>query len=264
MKSEHRHELKTNELAQWISNLPQWARENRRTIIYVSVVAVAVIVLAPWYWYSKNVESVKKQLELTKLIAQLPQGKAQIIQAQAKGVDISYLLIQIADNLHAAAQNTKDDTAAALALIKQAESLRTELHYRLGTLSQQDITTQINQARDNYTAAMEKSANNPSLTAAAQLGIGLCEEELGNFDKARQIYLDITKNDSLECTTAAAIAKQRFETMADYQQKIVFRAPPKPEPVETVEPQVQLANSPDFNMAVPTLNNTPGDTVPNQ
>ncbi|MBA7624503.1 hypothetical protein ES703_31912 [subsurface metagenome] len=43
MKSKHRHDLKTNELAEWIGNLPQWARENHRTIIYVSVVAVLVI-----------------------------------------------------------------------------------------------------------------------------------------------------------------------------------------------------------------------------
>ena len=56
MKSEHRHELKTNELAEWIGNLPQWARENRRMIIYVSVVAVLVIGSASWYWYNKNVE----------------------------------------------------------------------------------------------------------------------------------------------------------------------------------------------------------------
>ncbi len=28
MKSDHRHELKTNELAEWLSNLPQWAKKN--------------------------------------------------------------------------------------------------------------------------------------------------------------------------------------------------------------------------------------------
>jgi len=43
MKAEHRHELKTNELAEWIANLPQWARDNGRMVIYLSVVAVLVI-----------------------------------------------------------------------------------------------------------------------------------------------------------------------------------------------------------------------------
>ena len=33
MKSDHRHELKTNELAEWLGNLPQWTKENLVTII---------------------------------------------------------------------------------------------------------------------------------------------------------------------------------------------------------------------------------------
>ena len=40
MKSSHRHELKTNELAEWLSNLPQWAKENRITIIGALVLIV--------------------------------------------------------------------------------------------------------------------------------------------------------------------------------------------------------------------------------
>ena len=59
MKSEHRHELKTNELAEWIAHLPQWTRENLRTIIYVSVVAVLVIGSSFWYWRKRNVETVQ-------------------------------------------------------------------------------------------------------------------------------------------------------------------------------------------------------------
>ena len=43
MKAEHRHELKTNELAQWIANFPNWAKENLRMIIYVSVVLILLI-----------------------------------------------------------------------------------------------------------------------------------------------------------------------------------------------------------------------------
>ena len=35
MKAEHRHELKTNELVEWLTNLPQWANENLTTIIGV-------------------------------------------------------------------------------------------------------------------------------------------------------------------------------------------------------------------------------------
>lgn len=224
MKSNHRHELKTNELAEWISNLPQWAKQNTKMIIGVAIVIALATGSYLWHSYQKNVIAVQKQLKLTKLITRLPQSKMQILQAQDRGFDISYMLIQTADNLRAAAKNAKDDAVAAFALIKQAEALRTELHYRLGTVSTQDLTTQINRAKAAYTEALEKSSSNSSLTATAKFGLGLCEEEIGNFEKARQIYRDITANALLEGTVAAAAAKQRLNTMADYQQKVSFKA----------------------------------------
>jgi len=215
MKPKHRHQLKTNELAEWIANLPQWARKNLKMIIGVSVVAVLVIASVFFYWYRKNVEQVRKQLELTELISKLSRSKTQILGGQARGVDYSFILLQPADNLRIFAQNTTDDQMAALALIKRAEALRTELHYRAGTADKQDLTSQINRAKSSYTEALEKSSPNPSLTAAAKFGLGLCEEELGSFEKAGQIYRDIAANPDFEGTTAAVQAKQRLELIID-------------------------------------------------
>ena len=82
MRAEHRHELKTNELAAWIANLPQWARENRNMIIYVSVAAVVIIGAAGWYWYNKNVQSSQTQYELTNLLSRLPSDKIQILKPE--------------------------------------------------------------------------------------------------------------------------------------------------------------------------------------
>jgi len=246
MKSEHRHELKTNELAEWISNFPQWAKQNRRMIIYISVLTVVVLGVYFWKKYQENVLLVDKQRIFTGLVSELPRRKMRILQAQAQGQDLSYILIETSNNLQDVAQNTKNTQIAALALIKQAEALRTELHYRSGPVSQRDVTTQINQAKNIYTKALEKSSSNPTLIAKTKFGQGLCEEELGNFDEAKQIYHDIITNLDFEGTTAAAAAKQRLDTMADYQQKVVFKAPPvkletKPVPAETesIQPQIQ-------------------------
>lgn len=243
MKAEHRHELKTNELAEWIANFPQWAKENAKTIIYVSVLVAVVAGVYFWRQYEENVVSVRKQLELTRLIAQLPRGKMQILQAQARGVDISYMLIQTAEDLKIAAQNAKDDLMAALALIKRAEALRMELHYRLGTVSERDAEAQMDLAKASYTEALEKSSTNPSLMATAKLGLGLCEEELGNFEKAKQIYSETVANTSFEGTVSVAQAKMRLDTMADYRRKVVFKPAAKPVPTspELLRPQIQLS-----------------------
>jgi hypothetical protein len=259
MRPEHRHELKTNELAEWLRNLPQWAKQNQKIIIYVSVIAVLVIGSALFHWYRKNVESAHKQLEFTNLVVQLPENKRQVLQTQqARGVDISYILIQAADNLRAAAKNIKDDRMAALALIKRAEALRAEPHYRQETISKQDMEAIISRAKTAYNEALLYASADPSLMAKAKFGLGLCEEELGNFEKARQIYLDVVANPDLEGTIAAAQAKLRLDTMADYQKKTVFK--PAAKPTEPTQPPIKLGPI----RSKPPSPNLPAVQTPNQ
>ena len=245
MKAEHRHELKTNELAEWITEFPQWAKRNLKSIIYVAVLVVVVAGLYIYNWRKKNVVLVQREIELTKQLTRVSNQKTQIIQAQAQGVDTSYTLLDTAKNLQVIGENEKDNQMAALALIKQAEALRMELHYRPGTVSKRDIAERIKQARACYTKAIEKSSSNPSFMATATLGLGLCEEEIGNFATAEQIYRDITANSDFEGTVAVEQAKRRLETMDDYKQEIAFKPPPtpatpKPASSEATQPQFQL------------------------
>ena len=254
MRPEERHGLKTNELAEWLFNLPQLIKENLRTIILAAGGIVLVIVSALWYWYYKEVESVRRQIELTNLVSQVSQDKIQIVQTQGREADSSYVLITTADNLQTAAQNAGNSQAAALALIKRAEALRAELHYRPGTLEQQDIATQTDKAKTAYTQALDKAGGNSSLMAAAKLGLGLCEEDLGNFEQAKKIYGEITADPKLEGAVAVTQAKQRLEMMADYQQKIEFKPAPKP-PVAEVKPPAPQIRPPvvDVNTTSPFI-----------
>ena len=150
------------------------------------------------------------------------------------------MLIQLAGRLQAFAQEVKDNQLAALALIKQAETLRTELHYRLETISEQEMLTQISKAQASYAEALTKTSATSSLIATAKFGLGLCEEEVGNFTEAQQIYRDITTDSNLEGTVAAVQAKQRLATITDYQRKVVFGQPPKQMPTDLVKPQIRI------------------------
>jgi tetratricopeptide (TPR) repeat protein len=255
MKARHRHELKTNELAQWLANFPQWAKKNLMTIIYVSALIAVVAGLYIWRSYSRNVISVQKQLRFTTLLSRLLQSKSEILRARAQGIDISYILLRPANSLETFARDTKDDTVAALALIERAEALRAELHYRQGSVSKRDLTTQINLAKSSYNEALSRLArlrargkSNPSLIALAEFGLGLCEEDLGNFDQAKQIYQDLVANPDFEATTTAVQAKLRLDTMADYRKKVVFSPPKKPTPTKSIQPQIQLKPV-DINLA---------------
>ena len=226
MKSDHRHELKTNELAEWLGNLPEWTKENLVTIIAVVAVIAVAGALYGWRLYSRNVLLVREEAEFTNLLNQISGGKMQILQGQeSQGRDLSFMLLQPANNLQTFAKKTSHKRMAAMALIKRAEALRAELHY--GSAEEQYLVSQTNLAKASYTEAIEKCPKIPSLAAAAKFGLGLCEEELGNFAQARQMYQDIAGNSDFESTLAAIQAKRRLQTMADYQQNIVFKPGPK-------------------------------------
>jgi len=248
MRAEQRHELKQNALAEWLLNMPQWVKQNLRMITYVSAVVIIVLGYTVWYRYQKTVVTSREQNALTGLLTQLPQQKAQIAQAQAQGMDVSYSLLTMATELESVAGSAKKDTLAALALIKEAEILRTELHFRLGALSQQDLITQITRAKENYTKALDthlKKTPNTTLEAMAKLGLGLCEEELSNFDQARALYNEVATAPQYEATTSAAAAKLRLQTMDFYKQKIAFKSEPAPaivitDPNAAVQPQIMM------------------------
>ncbi|MEA3226898.1 MAG: hypothetical protein U9Q07_13185 [Planctomycetota bacterium] len=227
MKSEHRHELKTNELAEWLANMPQWAKENLVTIICVSVAVVVLVGVYMWRGYNKDVLQVRERIEFTNLINQVSGAKMQIVQGQEQGRDMSFALLQPAKALDAFAQSSKNSRMAALALIRRAQALRAELHY--GNVEEQYSTDQIDKAKTSYTTALAKSSTNPVLAAAAEFGLGLCEEELGNFEQAQQMYRQIVANADYEGIVAVAQAQRRLRTMADYQQKIAFKPNPNPQ-----------------------------------
>jgi tetratricopeptide (TPR) repeat protein len=232
MKAEHRHELKTNDLAEWLANLPQWARQNLRNVIHVSIVVVVVVGAFVWHWYNKNIETTRRHAEITDMMELLSNVEPQIVRASAQGADESFRLIQIADNLKTMAAKVSNDRAAALALIKRGQALRSELLYRSGIPDEQEVENQIETARASYEEALARVPGDPSLAGLARIGLGLCAEELGEFDRAADIYRQITADPSMEGTVAVAEAAFRLATMHEYRTPVTIAEAPPEEPAE--------------------------------
>ncbi len=242
MKAEHRHELKTNELAEWLNNFPSWAKQNATRITCVIVAAAIIGGVVLYYWYGKNVEAVREQVRFTALLSRLASKSEQISRAQLAGMDTSSDLLVLAGDFGAFAQKVDKEEMAALALIKQAQALRMELHYRPGVVSEQELLSQIQQAMAAYSEAVIRASNSPSLMALAKLGLGLCEEELGNFGRAREIYRQISETAVFEPTVAFVQAKQRLATMDDYKKAVFFVEPPAKPPAVEVVPQIPVGS----------------------
>ncbi len=240
MKSEHRHELKTNELAEWLSNLPQWIKDNLITVILVSVLIVVAAGVYIWRGYNRNVVQVRQRAEFTRLLSRVSAAKMQIFQAQQQEQvqDLSFRLSQAADPLGAFARTAKNDRMAALAFIEQARAIRAELHY--GTAEEDYLKEQIGKARDSYTNALNRSTRNTAFAAAAEFGLGLCDEELGNFEQARLKYQDVAANADYEGMVPVAQAKRRLKIMSDYKEEIEFKPNPSPRPEGASQPPVDM------------------------
>ncbi|MBN2019947.1 MAG: hypothetical protein JW749_06965 [Sedimentisphaerales bacterium] len=235
MRAEHRHELKTNELAEWIGEMPTWIKQHLRMIVYVSVVVVFVVGYSLYYRYQTTIVARREQTNLTGILSQLPQSGAVIARAQAGGDDRSYELLQIAQALENIAGGAKQDEVAALALIKEAEIQRTEIHFRMGDVSREDFAGAITRAKNNYTKALDilKRKPNTALEAMARMGLGLCEEDLGNFEQAGQLYKEVATGSTYEGTTSAEAAKNRLALMDYFNRKITLKpAPAPPLPVQ--------------------------------
>jgi hypothetical protein len=254
MKSEHRHELKTNELADWMANLPEWADENRNTIILVAVVIVAAIIVYFWSYYRREVVSVGRQTRLTNLVTQVQQKTNDVARAAMQNNDLSYELLPLADDLQTFSQSTRDDDVAALALIQRGAALRTELHYRLADISPEDLEKQIGKARESYQLALERAKSNPSLAASAQLGLGLCEEELGHFDQAAAIYREVAQKPEYAGTVGQATADHRLKIMDDFKTPVVFKPAPPPPVAQPSAPSIQVQPAVPYG---PVLEPTP-------
>ncbi|MBN2269754.1 MAG: hypothetical protein JXN61_04015 [Sedimentisphaerales bacterium] len=235
MKAEHRHELKTNTLAEWLGNFPEWTRDNLASVIVVIVTIVAAGGIYFWRSYGRSAQ-LQEEYRFTGFVNQISNRKMQLLGAQNQAGVTSSLLFEPARNLETFARSTGDSNLSALAYIKEAEALRTELHYRTESVSEQDLAAQLGRAKQSYTMAVEKATDNPSLMAVAQFGIGLCEEELGKFDEAKQIYARIAADEAFQGTATAVQAKLRLETMDDYKKNVVFAPKPKPKPKSNVIP----------------------------
>jgi len=234
MDSEHRHELKTNELANLISHSGEFIRKNYMQIIGVILIVVALALWGPIKGF-KNKAKQKEQAAATEVIEQLSQSKAAAMRSQDQNMGASNALLVSANALEIEAKKAKNPLLSAIALIKRGEALRADLHFRSSEVDPAEIKSYIEQARQAYNSAIEKAKSRPGgnvFEAMANFGLGLCAEEMGNLKKAKEIYRSIISQPDYEGTVYPNQAQLRLDSIDDSKGKFVFVSQPKPAPGE--------------------------------
>jgi tetratricopeptide (TPR) repeat protein len=221
MKSERRHELATNELADWIGNFPQWLQENKVTVIVGTIVVVGLIAYTFFFYNMQGKTGQEKNTQATVMLEQLGAQKMTILQGKAEGLSVSDMFLNTAGALATIASESENKNFSALAMIKRAEALRSELHYQPTIAAKDTQANQLDQAKKLYEEALAK-ADIPTIAAMAEYGIGLCLEDAGDFDGAKAVYQKIADANQYQSTGFAKRAKLRAETCDDYRNNFVF------------------------------------------
>ena len=240
MKSDHRHELKQNELAQLIDNLPQLINRHRNTIIYVAILVVLIVGAAIWKNYQNRVVDVSKDVAVTEAALGLRNSTYQALYLSMQGQDGSSNFTTAAEALKQVADSARTSDSAALALLKSAEAVRLELSYTMREVTEQEKTDTLNNAISLYNQALEKAADNPVLEGLAKFGLGISNEELGNFDLAKTIYNEIVSNERYTDLIPAHQAALRLSVMDSLKQDITFIAVEEPLQLETPQPSLEI------------------------
>ena len=216
MDSQHRHELKTNELAEGLSHLPQLIKDNALPIIGVTLIIVA-LATAPMLSKMSRQKERAEQAKLSQSIQQLDGDIYGVLQSGAED-DEAYIeaLNTLSNNANALLDNasaTDNSELTAMALIKGAQAIRTELHLRK-EVDDGILQTRIQKAKDAYQKAFD-GAQTPTVRAMAQFGLGLCSEELGQTEQAAEIYQKIIENEAYTATVLPRQAQHRLDTLED-------------------------------------------------
>lgn len=246
MDTEHRHELKTNELADFLARLPDFMQRYSNQIIGVCLILIALLGI-PLYKHFRHQSRRSEQIAMVSRIQSAREAMSRAAQAEGE-VRPASLLESAAEELRAAASSTNQKDLVAIALLESAKLLRAAL-YLDEQPSPETISANLSKAESACKEAFE-TAQSPTLKGLAELALGLCAEEAGQYEQARQVYTQIIQNTAYAGTSVIEQAKRRLDLLDDNAVKVVFAPAPAPEPqqdqpaADTQQPETPAAQSP--------------------
>jgi len=244
MDAEHRHELKTNELADFLGHLPDFIRKYSNQIIGVILILIALVVIPLYTRMRKQAALAEEAAVITKI--QMARESLNAAAMGAEDTNPAAALTTASDDLNQAAQTTDHADLAALALLEESELLRAKLHVQ-SDVTPDTISEILSKARTACEQAFEK-AQSPTLKGLAELGLGLCAEEAGEYDKAREIYTKITAAPQYVGTSVIEQAQRRMDALDENSRKVTFV-----NVQEELQPEMTSESWPAADLTLPSM-----------
>lgn len=173
MKTERRHELEKNQLADWLGHKLTWAEQNASTLV-AAVVGVVVVIGVVTYWQNSRAErSVTAWNEYFTAVEKRDR-------------------VVVAQGLEKVASNDSNIVPGQMAEILLADIAMNEGIEQLNT-DREGGEKLLNDAKNRYFAA-RNAASDPRLKERATLGLARFYETMGLLDEAIKEYRTLADN----------------------------------------------------------------------
>ncbi len=241
MNSEERHNLHKNELEEVIEDMPEMLKKH--WIGIAAVVLLVIVVLVSWTALKHTVQKNKK--ENNQALAKVLVSRSQS-QVASAGNSENYNTAAEVSNLAAYAQKAVGTDAGANAMIQQANTIMSELYFSTNYITADDKNTICENAAKVYQAVADKYSKNPVALCQSQIGLASIAAELGQWEKAQDIYNSIiAKKDELANTPFPAMAQTRLSQIEKLEKIEPIEFAPAPEPEAAIENTDEIAPDTD-------------------
>jgi predicted negative regulator of RcsB-dependent stress response len=242
MKSERRHELKTNALARRLEGFPDYWREYGNKVMLVIIVFLIAYLAVRYYNDKKtrqsqdvanSLETIQTQLGTLDQIEQMssradPTTVAELRQKSTSAVN---------DAINTLLSNSKDPKVLARANLAQGN-----LDWHLANMPDPPGATTrpelkinnrdalLNEAKSSFAKVLEPPYNQSALDIfSARMGLAAIAENQGNWEEARKQYQAILDNPDLP-PSFKDVARERLMRLPDIQKAALLAPPPEAPP----------------------------------
>jgi len=236
MDSEHRHELKENELLEFLRNFKEWWDKHGTRTLGTILIAIAVMGLATWWFglfgYPSRQARAREQAWTALASARSPEAKKQLAQTHRKDHPglAAMALLSAADEIYGNALfGSYEGSGIDATRNSPSDATRAQLQ-RAAALYQQTLDTP---------APGEPSA----VHLNARLGLAAVHETLGNWDEAQRHY-EATWKAAGPYRAIARLAEQRLADLDRRRQPITFPVDPNAGDPNATDPNAADPNAP--------------------
>jgi len=170
MKSERRHELHQNDLAQGLGKVADWVKKHINQLTAV-ILGVAIIFVA-WVWISRHLSSRQDEV--------YENYRAALMQNASTSDQIS-LLEKVADQ-------DRNKFLAAAANLNLADLYAVQVTIGTGKLDSDQNKDSLTKATAYYKTVVDKYGDQKPMVAMAYVGLGTLAEDAGQWDEAKAMY----------------------------------------------------------------------------